>query len=354
MAGEAKKKSGLKTFKAGESLFKENENAESLYIIQKGQVRLFRPKGRGYVDLAVLRTGEVIGEMAYFDQEASRRSCSAEAIVSTEVIEISFDAFEKTMGGLNPWFKTIINTLAGRLRKTNEKVKSLESNSVSVGGKGTVGNYKFFNNSDIVRFLAIIYLTLKTHGKLTDGELSIDANTLKLYMLQIFNFIEAKYEEFIHLLSNEKFLTLSVSDDNSKKTISTKDILIFKELFLFFNQQRNLADDAKILVSPRCEKFLQKILVQARTNGLKCDEAGMVSIDIGEIMDFFQAKKINISEEDLRDAVKQGFVEEVEVNEETGLTSQVNLTKLEKTYPAIKLTNAINALNEAKDAKGYS
>ena len=124
------KKSGIRTFKPGEVLFNENDPATSLYIIQKGQIRLFRPKGRGFVDLAILRSGEVIGEMAYFDEKSRRRSCSASAIVTTEVIEISFVAFAKTMEGLNPWFKTIINTLANRLRKTNERVKELETNSV--------------------------------------------------------------------------------------------------------------------------------------------------------------------------------------------------------------------------------
>ena len=91
------KKSGMRTFKAGEVIFNQSDPADSLFIIQKGQIRLYIPKGRGFVDLAILRSGEVIGEMGYFDEKAKRRSCSAAAIVSTEVIEISYNAFGKTM-----------------------------------------------------------------------------------------------------------------------------------------------------------------------------------------------------------------------------------------------------------------
>ena len=40
----------------------------------------FRPKGKGFVEIAVLRKGEVIGEMAYFDEKQSLRSCSASAL----------------------------------------------------------------------------------------------------------------------------------------------------------------------------------------------------------------------------------------------------------------------------------
>ncbi|MEX1098805.1 MAG: cyclic nucleotide-binding domain-containing protein, partial [Bacteriovoracaceae bacterium] len=116
---EQSPKSGLRRLKPGETLFNDGEKANSLYIIQNGQLRLFKPKGKGFIEIAVLRAGEVIGEMAYFDDDGGgKRSCSASAMVSSDVIEISFTAFAKTMSGLNPWFKTIINTLANRLRST--------------------------------------------------------------------------------------------------------------------------------------------------------------------------------------------------------------------------------------------
>lgn len=167
-AAQTNKKSGMRTFKQGETIFKKDEPADSLFIIQKGQIRLFLPKGRGFVELAILRTGEVIGEMGYFDEKATRRSCSAEALTTVEVIEISYLAFGKTMEGLNPWFKTIINTLADRLRKTNDKVKQLESNSVGLSSGDKVGSYTFFNNSDILKLISLTYMCFKTHG--TKGE----------------------------------------------------------------------------------------------------------------------------------------------------------------------------------------
>ncbi len=58
------KNSLLSQYEPGEIIFNIRDKANSLYIIQKGQIRLFVPKGKGYVDLAILRSGEVIGEMA--------------------------------------------------------------------------------------------------------------------------------------------------------------------------------------------------------------------------------------------------------------------------------------------------
>lgn len=220
----AGKKSGIRTFKQGEIIFNENDPAESLYIIQTGQIRLYRPKGRGYIDLAILRSGEVIGEMAYFDAKASRRSCSAAAIMQTEVIEISFPAFAKTMSGLNPWFKTIINTLADRLRKTNEKVKSLESNSVGFGQGGKVGDYVFFHNSDIVKVLSTMYLALKCHAEKKESYFEIHENKLKFYLIDVYNVSEVKWEEFKQLLRNEEMMEIGLDEDKLPKLMKVKNI----------------------------------------------------------------------------------------------------------------------------------
>ena len=72
-------RSGLRQLKTGEVLFEDGEVADSLFIIQKGQLRLYKPKGKGFVEIAVLRAGEVLGEMAFFDEDGSGRKRSASA-----------------------------------------------------------------------------------------------------------------------------------------------------------------------------------------------------------------------------------------------------------------------------------
>ena len=68
MTAETSAKSGIKQLKPGDVLFNDGDNAVSLFIIQKGQIRLYKPKGKGFIEIGVLRAGEVIGEMAYFDE----------------------------------------------------------------------------------------------------------------------------------------------------------------------------------------------------------------------------------------------------------------------------------------------
>ncbi len=347
----SQKKSGIRKFKPGEVLFHENEPADCLYIIQKGQVRLYRPKGRGFVDLAILRQGEVIGEMAFFDEKSTRRSCSAASIMNTEVIQISFQAFAKTMEGLNPWFQTIINTLANRLRKTNERVKNLESNSVGFGAGGKVADYVFFHNSDVIKILSIIYLVVKTHADRKKDFFEIHMSKLKFYMLDVFNIMEVKYEEFMQMLINQRYVEVAKDADGLPKLIQVHDIDRFRGMVAFFNTQRMSDDSKKLIISDRCEKFLGKILDQLNLKGLDKPKG---HADISAILEEFKAEKVGITDEDLSDAIKAKICDAVLVGEGNRLTSIVNYDKLKKTYPAIKIMNDIKRINDikAKNGKG--
>jgi CRP/FNR family cyclic AMP-dependent transcriptional regulator len=346
----APKKSGLISLKGSDILFNDGDPAESLYIIQKGQIRLFKPKGKGFIEIGVLRAGEVIGEMAYFDEDGSgkKRSCSAQALVPTEIIEISFAAFGKTMESLNPWFKTIINTLASRLRKMNAKVKELESNSVS----GTYGagksEYEFFRAQDIIRAFSSLYLVFKATGeKHTDG-LAVHMNTIRFYSIDIFNIVDAKFEAFLKILTDQGHLLVHKDKDGLPKLLVIKDIELIRFLLVFFNTQRNLVDEKKLKISYKCEFFLEKILEDLSRNGISD-----LSYDLCLTPILDKAKSINrpLDIDDLSEARIAGFVGEVIVDKDNSLVVTVSAEKLVKTMPAIRMMNGIKKYNEQQAQK---
>jgi CRP/FNR family cyclic AMP-dependent transcriptional regulator len=351
-ANDPGKKSGIRTFKPKEGVFSENDPAESLYIIQRGQIRLYRPKGRGFVELAILRSGEVIGEMAYFDEKSRRRSCSAQAMVTTDVIEISFQAFSKTFEGLNPWFKTIINTLANRLRKTNEKVKELENNQIGFSSGGKVGEYKFILNVDVVKLITVMYMTLKSHGEIISGATQINYAQYFFYSRDIFAITEVKFEEFYDLLQKEDYIQLSNDKDGQPKLINVRDVTVFKQMLLFFNTQRTLTDDKKLIISSKCERFLKRIYDQLLNAGTS-DDSKEAEVDISQILTDFKTRKVPIFDEDLKDAIVAGICDDILVGPGNKLISKVNFPKLKKIYPCIKMMNAIERLNETHSTSKY-
>lgn len=336
----AQKKSGIRTLNPGESLFNEGDIADSMYIIQKGQIRLFRPKGKGFVELAVLRAGEVIGEMAYFDPESKRRSASAAAIATTDVIEISFSALSKTMTTLNPWFKTLINTLAERLRKSNERVKELESNSV-----GYSSDYKFFQAADVVKMLSIIFLTYRSVGELKDGKWHLNFNKLKSYAVEIFNIQEAKLEEFIELLKSQKLLEMIIDEQDSTKVLVTSEPDTFRFFQVFFNTQRSLRDDKKLNISAKGEKFIEKLLEQVDRSKIV---DGQQEVDLSIVINHFKEFNLGVTLDDFQPARNAKFCGEYSMASDGRISTMLNADYVIKMFPVVKFMNALARLNESK------
>ena len=344
VGGEKGKKSGLRALKAGEVLFNDGGPADSLFIIQKGQIRLYKPKGKGFIELAVLRVGEVLGEMAYFDSRKSgpgTRSCAAQAIVGSEVIEISFAAFGKTLESLNPWFKSIIQTLADRLRNTNRKVKDLESNNVSSYGKKA--GYTFLRMADVVKFMSTLFLVVRSVGKMDGSSGIIHMNQFRTFGYDIFGLPESKVEAFFELLMRLGHMSIENDKEGAPKVYRVRDCDSLRKMTLFLNTQRNLPDEKRILIGHRCETFLEKIIytLEGETNDI-------ADIDLSAIIEDFEFRGVKIDHEDLQDAIDVGLVNEVAITE-TGMSTKIHLKELRKMMDNIRLINAFNKLNEQRD-----
>lgn len=348
---KANSKSGLRKLKPGEILFNDGEKANSLYIIQNGQLRLFKPKGKGFVEIAVLRAGEVIGEMAYFDDDGGgKRSCSASAMVSSEVIEISFTAFSKTMSGLNPWFKTIINTLANRLRSANARIKELESNSASVNyGTGKHKGYEFFKTSDVIKILGMLFLVYKSHGEKHESGVAIHKKTLTLYSHEIFGIIESKMDEMVIILESLGLIIIENDKDNLPKVLVLRDLERIRSLFIFYNTEKHLTEDKKLKISKKCQTFIENIWkkLQSQPNA----DAAMTLVPVSDLLNYWKDKKMYITVEHLEDAKMHGIVGEAIIAADgKSLSVEVNYLKLKKLLPNIQFMNRVLDSNQQKSA----
>jgi CRP/FNR family cyclic AMP-dependent transcriptional regulator len=353
-------KSGLKHLKPSEVLFNDGDNADSLFIIQKGQIRLYKPKGKGFIEIGVLRAGEVIGEMAFFDEDGSgkKRSASAAAMVSTDIIEISFVAFGKTMATLNPWFKTIINTLAARLRKANSRIKELESNSTALYGT-KAGEYEFMKPSEILKVLGTLFLVFKTHGEKHELGVSVHKRTIDLYASDIYNIAEAKFDAISLTLVDLEWLQIIEDADKMPNLFIMKNLDLLRTLFIFYNTEKQLPEEKKMKLSQNCVTFLEKILQYAPKfppkdipNLKPQDEYDMAPrftqvFNVAPILEEFKEKNLPINWIHLDDARSARVLGERSIQGDEVLV-EIDMPKLQKLYPAIKFMNSVNKQNKEK------
>jgi CRP/FNR family cyclic AMP-dependent transcriptional regulator len=108
-------------FQAGEYLFHENEKSFHFFILQEGEVEVFKTKDRVKVPLSVVGPGNALGEFAMIDRNP--RSATARAITDGRAAKISEQAYEQLLTELPEWAVVVMRALVTRLRQTNEMVR---------------------------------------------------------------------------------------------------------------------------------------------------------------------------------------------------------------------------------------
>jgi CRP/FNR family transcriptional regulator, cyclic AMP receptor protein len=104
----------VRSFKAGEVIFREGDEANGLFVIKSGQVRI----QIGNRTVTELGAESIFGEMALIDSEP--RSATAAAITDVELVPVSEKQF-LFLVSQTPYFALkVMRVLAQRLRVTNK------------------------------------------------------------------------------------------------------------------------------------------------------------------------------------------------------------------------------------------
>jgi CRP-like cAMP-binding protein len=115
------------TFKFGQTIFKEGEPGNRLYMISDGEVRISRVvPGSGEEALTVLKPGACFGEMSVFDR--SERSTDAIANKDCTLLTITRSDFEMLLDFnrdiAHKVLWSVVRLLSERLRVTNDNLRS--------------------------------------------------------------------------------------------------------------------------------------------------------------------------------------------------------------------------------------
>lgn len=115
---------------AGQVLFNTGEPGEALYIVKSGQIEIFIKDTTGQkIALAIIREGEVFGELALLDE--GPRTATAQALVDSELLELDRDdlllLFRKTPAAA----LQLLAAMGHMTRKANELLKSRVSRNAN-------------------------------------------------------------------------------------------------------------------------------------------------------------------------------------------------------------------------------
>jgi CRP/FNR family transcriptional regulator, cyclic AMP receptor protein len=103
----------------GETLFREGDSGDTLYIVSSGTVRILH----GNVVYEDVQAGGILGEMAIVD-EGMPRSASAVAMTHVELIEVDTSQFVTLIMSAPDFALRVMRLMARRLRRMNERASS--------------------------------------------------------------------------------------------------------------------------------------------------------------------------------------------------------------------------------------
>lgn len=115
---------GQTSLRRGETLFKEGDLGDRLYIVTEGKVKLGHTSEDGRESLlAVLGPGEILGELTLFDP--GPRTATATAVTPATLLYLDHKDLSAILDTNPKLAEHMLKALAQRLRRTNESLSDL-------------------------------------------------------------------------------------------------------------------------------------------------------------------------------------------------------------------------------------
>ena len=123
-------KAHRQTFREGETIFYQGDPGSTCHLIVEGNVRVvvIGEDGRELA-MRILGPGEIIGEMALFEDRP--RSASVEALARTQTLELHQEALLRCLRHSPTLALRLLGALSSRLRYATEEAEGLASLTVS-------------------------------------------------------------------------------------------------------------------------------------------------------------------------------------------------------------------------------
>jgi len=197
-------------FKAGDYLFHEHDTSRELYIIQSGSVKVLRKVGAKDIELAVLKKGSVLGEMALIDGKP--RSASAMACDECKSIMIDGDEFFSKIKGVPVWFMALIRMISLKIRNANDRLQRFHSQNLGI---------------NIVIMLGYLFDRYGAAVREGDCRKAIELNAAKSRLIRLLGVPEQRIDQMVGFLQQNHII-----DINDNKLCQT-DAAMFDHYNLF-------------------------------------------------------------------------------------------------------------------------
>jgi CRP-like cAMP-binding protein len=319
--------------KTGDMVFNEGDQSKSLYFVKRGVVRIFKKKGVGAIEIESIRAGQVLGELAFFDNQP--RSASAEALTQVELVEISKAALEDAISKVPDWFSALIKTITSRLRNTNNRLRALESVSTDYE-TDKYGNrsreFTYVNSSELLKFCTALLLVSSRYGKQSPEGVEFSLPLLEKFASQIMQIGASKVFSLVEVFK----ITKIISEDSK-----IKDIKFLDQMIQFLNDQNLVEPTKKRTLTEMGFKILQMI-ADSKESATKVSDT-LEQVNVAPLI-----FKANLNLNQVQELFDQSFIQNINMVSGNEAYAQYEPAKLALECKIFWMLNEVTKLNESK------
>lgn len=312
---------GIKKLSKGDVLFREGDPSDAMYVIKGGRIAITKAKGNGEIILAEKATGEMLGEMAFFDSKP--RSAGAKAVQDSEVIALPFASLHAQFKTFPEWLKAMVKTINGQLRDANTRIKNIE--------QAANENEEMFPAPMVTRLSAIITLIGFKAGEKTETGLVIPYQMLRDYCIQIFQAPTNKLDKIMEVFQALNLMKVEDLGEGRKRvTILNHKLLTdftdWYNKYLFTDAKKRVAIEEKEMPTLRALVFYGKKQTP--------DANGLVKVSLTEMQNS-SMRDLNtlFGVNDADPLAEKGLVQEKSSEEGGVLTMKFKLADVENILP---------------------
>ncbi len=328
---------GLKKVAQNEVLFKEGEASESMFVIKKGRLSIFKPKGQSEIELAVVGAGQMVGEMAFFDRKP--RSASAKAITDTEVIELPFKNLQAQFDALPEWIKSMVKTINDHLREANKRIKNLEQTQNASPGKAGMTPHQANKCCGILALVATKY------GEPDPaGGIDLKPGILRKFTIQVFQEPTTRMGNLMMILQGMGLLKQEDLGEGKQK-ITILQLPVIVEFVEWFNELLYKEASKRVVVDEGELKPLSALIHFGKK--LQPDEKGKTKISLTQIQNESMKELGFLATPNNFDMmIKKGVMGDKSSEKDGSISTLVDMKELERVFPFWQIVYALGGLGD--------
>lgn len=342
-----------KHLKKGEHLFVEGEGSRAMYLLKSGIIRLYKKRGDSQIEIDTIRSGQILGELAFLD--GNPRSASGEALTDCDLIEISGPVFQNVLGQMPEWLKLLLKTIVGRLRSASNRIRQLESSSTTFDYSDKDGarsaNYTYIASADLMKTLSAVILVAARHGKPGASGIEISVQQVSRVAGLMLSVPSAKITSVIDLLIQSECIEAGTQAADLSVIVKQIDFL---EKFLSYLCDENLLEPSK-RHDVSLKAFAVMSAIAKNLSKYPTDPAsGFATINLAEIkrVEKEATGKEPFHLDDFSELVTLGYATNMTALSATDMVSHLKPDAFLMHYRFQKIAVAVRALNEQKRRAG--